>query len=301
MKLQILDYLSIAATKRETTARSFLANSVEALSAAKSHHDFMDALYELQECLGSTVPSRIICSMDFQKPLERFFLVLPVSQEDQMLLSDILKFLRELSVATRERDKIVACCISGLQKVLLPCLQKSIVEEDAQHSNQALATLPAEIMSFLRWAISSFTDDELQRVVNSTPCLTIIKEYTHHTFASEYGSAKNHRERINCLACLLSFTSLPSLVSAVRAETIVDLIHLLVQILGYSQQNYNNATHGNAFTYKDRNVYRWVVTCLRNLSRTVVMDGDAHVPWTDHWLFNGSLDWLLVRWTDNVV
>ncbi|KAI8917355.1 hypothetical protein BC831DRAFT_554181 [Entophlyctis helioformis] len=243
---------------------------------------------------------------------------------------------------------------------------------------QLSSDLAAEMVAFIKWHLPHQPEPYKTHLAATTPILRLLSDYTHQIFASESSQAKNHRERINSLEALLVFASLPSLVSCsartpthsssaissssatgshamsgidnrggggvLDPSTITDMARLFVQVLGYSQHNYRNATDGNGFTYKDRSVYRWVALCLRNLSRTII-DGRAAASaaagwatsampppypstsgvhamadaspatiassltaaagdrgeagrwnpaaWGDHWLFEGSLDWLL--------
>ena len=305
-----LDYPSFKLKQSETECdiEAFIAANFKLLEHATCHNHFREALSQLEVISSLNVTRPYLTRRSLPQTVSRILTTSPLSTEDHELLQHLLHFLRTADIDLNGVKDVLFTCIKC---VLLPQLQKqSILIENfhpsqSQHNISHLSQdqhyiqgdivnfeLLGEIVSFIQWVVSRMDQTDLTYLVSSTPCISILKDYTHNIFASESGMAKNHRKRIKCLQALLPFANLRTLVSSVSIDVIQDLVRLFVQVLGYSQHNYINATNGNNFTYKDRNIYRWVAMSIRNISRTVVAD-DYNILWGDHWLFDGELDWLL--------
>ncbi|KAL2917686.1 hypothetical protein HK105_202559 [Polyrhizophydium stewartii] len=289
--------LHSAAINEPSTICQFTAAKAAALAEAPSHKEFRDAMLALA-LVGSLDTTReLVQRTEYLQPVFRIITTTPFGAEDLTLLSDALRFLRESDIRTPE---CLSAMRASIKSVLVPLLQGSLGLSDQPAGDAAgmgwgdmRAWVDAEIVAFINWALGAMHTRDIAQLASSTLCIPVLKHYTHQLFASEMGHAKKHRERINCLSALAVFASLPTLMAAITPATAADMIRLLVQIIGYSQQNYVNSTHGSQFTYKDRSVYRWVALCLRNLSRTAIAVSSLVLPWGDHWLFGGDLDWLL--------
>ncbi|KAH9247266.1 hypothetical protein BASA81_015147 [Batrachochytrium salamandrivorans] len=267
----------------------------EALIQATSHDELRKSLDSLSLIASLQYSSAYMGMFGADQAILRFLTIKPLSIEDYFLLEQILRFIRKFNQYNLAH---LSTYHISIERVLLPLLRhhmNSLEENDTPECNDSHAwTRSTEIVAFLSWIFHKMPVSGLTYISASTSCIHILKDYTHQIFAAEGGKAKNHRERINCLSALLSLISLPTLsVSVGGVETMAEMIHLLVQVLGYSQQNHMNSTNGNTFTYKDRSIYKWVALCVRNLSRAVIHFSPHPLPWGDHWFFHGELEWLL--------
>nr|KAJ3422169.1 hypothetical protein HK105_000874 [Polyrhizophydium stewartii] len=253
--------LHSAAINEPSTICQFTAAKAAALAEAPSHKEFRDAMLALA-LVGSLDTTReLVQRTEYLQPVFRIITTTPFGAEDLTLLSDALRFLRESDIRTPE---CLSAMRASIKSVLVPLLQGSLGLSDQPAGDAAgmgwgdmRAWVDAEIVAFINWALGAMHTRDIAQLASSTLCIPVLKHYTHQLFASEMGHAKKHRERINCLSALAVFASLPTLMAAITPATAADMIRLLVQIIGYSQQNYVNSTHGSQFTYKDRSVYRW--------------------------------------------
>lgn len=216
----------------------------------------------------------------------------PLNDEDRLLLLGLLKFIRDAFHSKEHYFALQELVLESLDSVFLLVLEE-VASMDSCATNSTHLELSTEIMSFFRWIFARMDIGLLERFGASSKCIDVLVLYTHYKFASETEVAKNHRKRIDCLMALLPFTCLPKLIQVANVESILGIITVLVQVIGYSQQNYNS-TSGDGFTYKDRNVYKLAVICLRNLSRSSIVDSSNFIQWGEHWLFEGELQWVLV-------
>ncbi|RKO89702.1 hypothetical protein BDK51DRAFT_31841 [Blyttiomyces helicus] len=257
---------------------------------ARSHSDFSSALQVLHDLCWTEENCAILLDAGFESVLRRFLLVPPASGHDQQILADLLNFLNEVLRFRPMYLRLREILLAAIPSVLLPILESAANENDV-HSNAALSVLSAEALCVLKSAFRNMDERELTALASTSSCIQILKDYTHHNFASETGSAKNHAGRITCLTTLLSFASLPTLAASIPSEAFAAIVGLFVQIVGFSQQNHDAPTAGDAFTYRDRSVYRWAALCLRTVSRSAVLVRAG--AWGDHWLFDGDIGWLL--------
>lgn len=216
-----------------------------------------------------------------------------MNDDDRNLLISLLKFLRHAIDSEQDRNVLEGVIASSLDPVLLFVLEQvaSMDISPINHSHQELAS---EVMSFLRWMLSNAKLSQVEKYAQSSRCAEVLMIYTHHIFASETEMAKKHGNRIDCLMALLPITQIPNIVMLIHSETVVSIISILVQVMGYLQQNYFGNSGSDGFTYKDRRVYRLAVLCLRNLSRSCIDENLKSISWGSHWLFDDDIQWVVV-------
>ncbi|KAJ1339590.1 hypothetical protein BSLG_005769 [Batrachochytrium salamandrivorans] len=199
---------------------------------------------------------------------------MPRSAEDHLLLC-VVKFIRECDYFYIDHLKFILLQSSKCYFTLQRHIDAVDLSGCESYLSSHCAIASSETWPF-KLAVYSYVKCELSKLSETTPCIVILKNYTHQLFAPESSKAKNHMERINCFSVLLSLVSLPNLtISIGSTDVIAEMIHLFVQVLGFSQQNYMNFSNGNTFTYKDRVIYRCAALCLRTLSRSG-LDAKTH-------------------------
>jgi hypothetical protein len=270
----------------------FIMQIVNQLSNATNHRHFGKALRDLSSLCVANSLTLALSEYEILTVIERFLKTRPLNDDDRLLLMGLLRFLRNATYSNAKHKQLHRLVFESLENVFLFVLEDlaSIELNSANGTHHDLAT---EIVTFFRWMFSRMERNMLEQFVATPKFLKVLVLYTHFKFASETEMAKNHGKRIDCLMSLLPFTGLPNLGSLVREESILALISVLVQVIGYSQQNYFGAS-GDGFTYKDRRVYRLAVINLRNISRSSFLSSATCAPWGDHWLFEDELQWMLV-------
>ncbi|KAL5037781.1 hypothetical protein BDV3_007142 [Batrachochytrium dendrobatidis] len=294
--LNNLQFGSLSSSNLPRNAISmFVKQYLTALTDASAHEAFCGSLEHLALVATLKTTKSYIEGSSVYQHISRFLTTMPRSAEDHLLLVCVVKFIRECDYFYIDHLQVY---LASIKQVLFPLLQRHIDAVDLSgcesYPSSHCAIASSEILAFLSWLFTKLPLCELSKLSEATPCIVILKNYTHQLFASESGKAKNHMERINCFSVLLSLVSLPNLtISIGSTDVIAEMIHLFVQVLGFSQQNYMNFSNGNTFTYKDRVIYRCAALCLRTLSRSG-LDVQRHTLFLgDHWLFDGDIDWLI--------
>ncbi|KAJ3339572.1 hypothetical protein HDU93_007989 [Gonapodya sp. JEL0774] len=233
-----------------------------------------------------------------------------LAKEDIILVRRIVIFfgkaLRKGGGTEELRSLLLSCfqgvfstlAAKGLHQALIQPLDMDL--EDAE-GNRELHHFTTDVVQLLRWFLAVCPDEDVVRLASTTSWLHSLRNLTEFQFALETASSKTHVDRLNCLYCLLSFMSLPSVTALVDGDVIASVIHLFVQILGLLQEKYFGGTNGGDFTYEDRSVYRAVALGLRNASRSITVYPEAERPWMwgDHWLYQNDIDWLSLMLTDD--
>lgn len=188
--------------------------------------------------------------------------------------------------------------MDSIKLVLLPILREQAHKDSADSTVVSLST---EIIGFLASVFRKLNQSQLCRLASTSKCIETIADFSFFVFSSERSLNRSHFLRLNCLSCILTFSSLQSLLSIVSSDTVCHLIRLLVQLIGSFQETFAHFADGNSFTFKDACVYRWTILCLRNLSRTVISfdSVDNWCLWGDHWLFAEDIAWLLALLNDD--
>jgi hypothetical protein len=233
----------------------------------------------------------IICSLTF-----RFIKIEPAGADDRCLLSKILYFSSRILKILPSSNFIDDEFVDSIKLVLLP-----ILNEHAHKDCVDSLSLSTEIIGFLASVFRKLNQSQLCRI--SSKCIEIIADFSFFVFSSEKTLNRSHFLRLNCLSCILTFSSLTSLLTIMSSDTVCHLIRLLVQIVGSFQETFAHFADGNSFTFKDACVYRWTILCLRNLSRTVITFESVEnwCLWGDHWLFADDIAWLLALLNDDDV
>jgi hypothetical protein len=225
----------------------------------------------------------------------------PASTEDEQLLTSILSFLAPtIPFFVHETGSLSEMLSSSLTYVLIPTLEKT-TRNRSKPSGVDLV-LPSTIIVFLQSVLKYHLSAVMSHPVLAANCIKAITNFTHWLFSLDVSLTDvYHSDRLRCLDCMLIFVSMPNFVSVVSGEIGARIIRLFVAILSFSQQSYSNSTDGNAFTYKDRSVYRLVAICLRNVSRCVVVPSPSYRSslWGDHWLYEDDIKWLLLLLNDD--
>lgn len=221
----------------------------------------------------------------------------PINDNDRLLFIAVLKFLRAVVKSREQFFQLEDIVYASLHQVFLSILEE-VASTDINSCSATLYDLSNEIVSFFRWQFSHMDLKARTKFVASPKCMEILMVYTHFKFASDTELAKTHGNRIDCLIALLPLTTVPNLLKLVHRETLIGMISVLVQVIGYSQQNYVTQS-GGVFTYKDRRVYRLAVICLRNISRASIYDMKEFLEWGSYWLFDNELQWISVLLDDD--
>lgn len=208
------------------------------------------------------------------------------------------KTLKTTQGAYLVSDELFEC----IENVLLPMLQDQAQTGELERNrgsrnngDSTNSTLSIEVIGFLACLFRRLEDHQLTRLASNSKCLDVLSDFTFFVFSSDATLSRSHYLRQSCLSAILSFSSLPSLLSLASSDTICHMIRLLVQIIGSFQNAFANFADGNSFTYKDRSSYKWAALCLRNLTRTVVVYENPNQSWIwgDHWLYMNDIEWLL--------
>lgn len=188
--------------------------------------------------------------------------------------------------------------LEAVGQVLLPILHEQVNEGQNRSLHNGGDTVSLELsmetIGFLANLFKILDPIQLSKLANRSRCVEILTDFSFFVFSSETSLTRSHLLRQHCLHCILSYASLPALISSVGSENISHLIRLLVQIIGSFQKSFSNFADGNSFTYKDSCAYKWTALCLRNLSRTVIVIESPNAwIWGNHWLYENDIDWLL--------
>ncbi|KAJ3194689.1 hypothetical protein HK101_002163 [Irineochytrium annulatum] len=267
-----------------------------ALRTASSHGELGAALNFFEQTCITTEDFARFVELDQTLVFQRFFSVAPASPEDETIFARVLRFASNLIANSSWFDAFARVFTASFQNILLAILQENYTHLHGE------GHLCYEIIRFILMWFKTLSGNDLAFLVKHSKCVEVLTEYTNFAFSVETKASRNQLCRLNCLRCLLIIVSLPQLVSIASGEALCDLIRLFVEVLGFSQQNYANATDGNSFTYKDRSFYRIVGQSLRNASRSVVVVQSSSTRfsiWGDHWLFEGEIDWLLLMMNDD--
>ena len=230
----------------------------------------------------------------------------PAGADDRCLLSKILLFLGRILKSLPKVNLINDDLFVAIHDVLLQILQEQVHGEGGrmkyvQNGDTTSMGLATEIIGFLAAIFRRLDAAQLSKLVSYSKCVDTIADFAYFVFSSDNTLTRSHFLRLNCLSCILSFASLSSLLSVANADTICNLIRLLVQITGSFQKTFANFVDGNSFTYKDGCAYKWTVLCLRNLSRTVIAFESNQNTWIwgDQWLYANDIEWLLTLLNDD--
>jgi hypothetical protein len=139
--------------------------------------------------------------------------VAPASADDRCLLSKILYFssrlLRILPASTLIDDEF----LDSIQSVLLPILYEQAHKENIDNTIMSLST---EIIGFLASVFRKLDQSQLCRISNNSKCVKTIVDFAFFVFSSEKSLSRSHFLRLNCLSCILTFSSLQSLLNTVN-------------------------------------------------------------------------------------
>ena len=233
----------------------------------------------------------------------------PASLEDAQILQSTLQFVSNLLQKVERgeiADALWMVVMDSLQSNLLRILSGEATVEPSDRSTPSKSdtvSLEHKILQYVYSFLRVFPDPHLVRLLRETSIIEVVKTSTVKCFSTQLSTVQDRENRVLCLRCLLKLVTLPSLSTVIRSQTIAEVLAVLTQTLGCLQQNFSNI---DAFSHQDRLVYRLIALSLRHLSRTLAepsngtMNGSGWV-WGDHWLFEGSLDWLLVLLSDDEI
>ncbi|KAJ3327409.1 hypothetical protein HDU76_011848, partial [Blyttiomyces sp. JEL0837] len=276
---------------------------IEGLAKASSHSEFEDLLHNLSNACLSTKDFAFLGRFDLKSVFSRFLMHSPGSFEDECLLKSVMRFLTDLQLSTAiSTPGLLQLIQESILTEMMPLLRTAVLpNENVSDFKSTQSDLYSEVAGFVKTYLQKLCEDDLARLLASDSFIGDLCEYASHIFSSQVFAARDHIMRINCLECILVIANFKDLVLIVPGHLIASIVRLLVTILGYSQQNYVDSTNGNAFTYKDRCVYRLVALCLRNLCRCVIVLNPTYKPWLwgEQWLFDNDIDWLLILMNDD--
>eukprot|EP00842_Homolaphlyctis_polyrhiza_P002588 jgi/Hompol1/332/HPOL_005280-RA len=257
---------------------SFVDANATMLAQAPSHDRFRDACSNLA-LIGSLETTRgIVRRHPSTQFIFRFMNTMPTSVDDHQLLHHILKVIRESELLPAQHDLIR----TSIERVMLPLIQKHIGAVDNNHIDtrqinpQLSAEITSEVVAFLRWIITQLRESHLHHLIASTPCISILKDYTHQIFASETGSAKNHRERINCLATLAHLATHLTAITPIQIDTLhaMNLLHddeRIMQKFGLGILGNVILMHGSALQVSNQ------IPQFLDMAFSFVLDPDQHI------------------------
>lgn len=286
---------------------SSMGSVFDSLRKVKSHSDFRKQFEAFQ--------THFLKHSDFQSfsPdicryfTDKFISNSPISSEDCLLLGQVLAFLREAVLSCGLSNDTLHVLHGVIDGPILRLLDKdsrnldeAVRSGDIRMIDSNKSQLAVKLLGFTEAVINEVGSSDIESTLKHTNVIWSLKNQLIKCFASPQISVADRESRISTLVILCKMASCRSFATVTDRTIITDLIAVLTHTLGCLQQSFASLA---SFTNQDRVVYKLLSLSLKNVARSLLEHPpqDATWIWGPHWLFEGSLEWLLSLLSDDEI
>lgn len=243
---------------------------------------------------------------------------MPISQADEDIVSSVLRFFSKvirIGDAFLNFHKDLLDAVKGNLLLILEsttrkihqCLDSKDVNIERQENTESVKNsiqdndLAGDILTFLLHLFRTLSVQQLISFAATSSIIKTLKKFLQYSFMTQYPHLENPKEICDCLCSLMIFASQPGFGAVIKPDLMVDIIPLLLHIINRMQHRFANASHGNAYSYQGRNLYRWTCLTLRNISQAAADEFSITKTWFwgNHWLVDNDIDWLFTMMNDD--